>query len=281
MLGIWKGNCREYLNLTGVGACHAPTPESRVHYMQRIILENLVKSFGDKHVLRGVNLAVNDREILCVIGKSGSGKSVILRHLIGLLEPDEGAIYVDGERSDRVNQSTRMKIRAKFGVLFQGAALFDSMNIYDNIAFGPRRLGRSEDEILRDLNPLIEKLGLAGLEDRMPHEISGGMQKRAGLVRALAMKPEIMLYDEPTTGVDPITASSVDRMIIDSNRAFGITSIVITHDMRAVRRIAHRVAMLYDGKIIFSGTPKELDETSDPLLRQFIEGRSDGPIQIA
>ena len=249
--------------------------------MQRILIENVSKSFGDKQVLRGVNLSVYDGEILCVIGKSGSGKSVILRHLIGLLEPDVGAIFVDGDRADRVDQTRRMKIRAKFGVLFQGAALFDSMNIYDNIAFGPRRKGQSEDGILHDLTPLIEKLGLSGLENRMPHEISGGMQKRAGLVRALAMKPEIMLYDEPTTGVDPIAATSVDRMIIDSNRTFGVTSVVITHDMRAVRRIAHRVAMLYEGKIIFSGTPDELDQTTDPLLRQFIEGRSDGPIQIA
>jgi phospholipid/cholesterol/gamma-HCH transport system ATP-binding protein len=249
--------------------------------MQRIILENISKRFGDKQVLRGVNLEVNDGEILCVIGKSGSGKSVILRHLIGLLEPDEGAIYVDGIRSDRVDRSQRMKLRAKFGVLFQGAALFDSMTIFDNIAFGPRRLGRSEDEIQNELTPLIRKLGLSMITDRMPHEISGGTQKRAGLARALAMKPEIMLYDEPTTGVDPITASSVDRMIIDSNSSFGVTSLVITHDMNAVRRVAHRVAMLNDGKIIFSGTPDELDQTTDPLLRQFIEGRSDGPIQIA
>jgi phospholipid/cholesterol/gamma-HCH transport system ATP-binding protein len=242
---------------------------------ERITLRNIHKSFGEKKVLRGVDLDVYNGETLCIIGRSGTGKSVILRHLIGLLEPDEGSIYIDGERSDHADKNTRARFNSLFGVLFQGAALFDSMNIYDNISFGPRRKAMNEGDIRELVSPLIQKLGLNGFENKMPHELSGGLQKRVGLARALAMNPQIMLYDEPTTGVDPITASSVNAMIADNAKDSGITSVVITHDMKSVQTVADRVVMLHEGHVAFSGTPVELAATQDPMLRQFIEGTSD------
>jgi phospholipid/cholesterol/gamma-HCH transport system ATP-binding protein len=242
---------------------------------ERITLRNIHKAFGDKKVLRGVDLDVYNGETLCIIGRSGSGKSVILRHLIGLLEPDEGSIHIDGEQCDHTDKNSRARFNTLFGVLFQGAALFDSMNIYDNITFGPRRKAMPEEEIRELVRPLIQKLGLAGFENKMPYELSGGLQKRVGLARALAMNPQIMLYDEPTTGVDPITASSVNAMIADNSKDSGMTSVVITHDMKSVQTIADRVAMLADGRIVFLGTPAELAATQDPMLRQFIEGTSD------
>jgi phospholipid/cholesterol/gamma-HCH transport system ATP-binding protein len=248
--------------------------------MEKIRLEGVTKSFGEKQVLRGVNLSVYPGEVLCVVGKSGSGKSVILKHLIGFMEPDSGVITIDGERSDHVDKPARARIRSKLGVLFQGAALFDSMSVYDNIAFGPRRLGMSENDLAQRIKPLIERLLLSGFESRLPAELSGGMQKRVGLCRSLAMHPEIMLYDEPTTGVDPITGSAVDKMVTDMRDTLGITSVVITHDMRSVKRLADRVAMLYEGKIIFTGTRDQLFASDDPVIRQFVEGRAHGPISI-
>jgi phospholipid/cholesterol/gamma-HCH transport system ATP-binding protein len=237
-------------------------------------VEGLVKSFGERHVLAGVNLTLNEGEILCVVGKSGTGKSVLLKHLFGFLEPDEGMIFVDDERADHVPPDTRSRIRKKFGILFQGAALFDSMNIYDNIAFGPRRTGMQEKDVRDCVIPLAERLALGTVLQKFPSELSGGLQKRVGLCRSLAMQPEIMLYDEPTTGVDPITGASVDRMILEMREYFNITSLVITHDMNAVRRVADRVAMLHEGKVIFEGTRDGFFTTPDPVIRQFIEGRS-------
>jgi len=247
---------------------------------EKIRFENVHKSFGPKQVLRGVDLSVYEGETLCVIGKSGTGKSVVLKHLIGLLDPDEGKIFVDGEQSSNVDAETRYRIRSKFGVLFQGAALFDSMNIQDNISFGLRRRNTPEDVIAETVSKMITSLGLKGFENRMPSELSGGMQKRAGLARSLVMKPEIMLYDEPTTGVDPVTGAAVDAMIMEMKTLTGLTSVVITHDMRSACKIGDRIAMLYDGKIIFTGTPADLMNTEDPLLRQFIEGRAHGPIKV-
>ncbi|MBP7902588.1 MAG: ATP-binding cassette domain-containing protein, partial [Spirochaetes bacterium] len=202
-------------------------PQSSVH----VSIENLRKSFGTKQVLKDVSFAVKRGEILCVVGKSGTGKSVILKHLAGLMAPDSGRIFVDGEEFTAMTGDKRAACASKFGVLFQMGALFDSMNIYDNVAFGIRRKGISEDEISHIVPDLLSKVGLSGIEDKMPPELSGGMQKRAALARSLAMKPEIMLYDEPTTGVDPITGGSVDRLISEMNEKFAITSIVITHDM--------------------------------------------------
>ncbi|MCU0848748.1 MAG: ATP-binding cassette domain-containing protein [Spirochaetes bacterium] len=248
--------------------------------MEKIVIDNLRKSFGDKTVLDGINLTVNDGEILCIIGISGVGKSVILKNLIGILEPDSGGIYVDGDCYTDAGEEAKRKILAKYGILFQGAALFDSMNIYDNVAFGLRRTGVGEDEIKTIVPDMLEHVGLKNVEEKRPSEISGGMQKRVGLARSIAVKPEIMLYDEPTTGVDPITGGAVDRLIMKMREDYGITSIVVTHDMKSAVRIADRIAMINKGKIIFDAGPEEFSRTDNPYVRQFVEGRAHGPIAV-
>jgi phospholipid/cholesterol/gamma-HCH transport system ATP-binding protein len=248
---------------------------------EKIRIVGLKKSFAGKVVLDGVNLSVLEGEILCVIGKSGSGKSVILKHLIGILRPDEGSIFVDGGDFTAAGEMERFSMQRKYGVLFQGAALFDSMNIFDNVAFGMRRKGMAEDEIAKAVPEYLALTGLRGVEERMPSELSGGMQKRVGLARSLAVKPEIMLYDEPTTGVDPITGGAVDRLIKGTRDALGITSVVVTHDMNSVARVADRVAMLLDGVIVFDGTPAGLREAEDARIQQFVQGRADGPVKVA
>lgn len=247
----------------------------------KVQLINIHKAFGEKRILRGVDLPVLEGETLCIIGRSGTGKSVLIKHLIGLLDPDDGAIEVDGEMFTGASPGKKRAICAKFGVLFQGAALFDSMNVYDNIAFGLRRKRVDETVIAKTVGAMIESLSLQGCEERLPSDLSGGFQKRVALARSLVLKPEIMLYDEPTTGVDPITAAAVDAMILSMKKLTGVTSIVITHDMNSAYRIADRVAMLNEGKIIFTGTPADLQSTEDPLMRQFIEGRAHGPLEIS
>jgi phospholipid/cholesterol/gamma-HCH transport system ATP-binding protein len=250
--------------------------------MKEIIrIIDLHKSFFGKTVLEGVNLFVREGEILCIIGKSGSGKSVILKHLMGIIRPDSGEIIVDDISLTEAGEMARIDIQSRFGILFQGAALFDSLSVYDNIAFGMRRRHTPEDEIATRIPELLAMVELRGIEDTMPSALSGGMQKRVGLARSIAVKPRIMLYDEPTTGVDPITAGSVDRLIKKMRTELGITSIVVTHDMKSVMRIADRVAMLLDGVIVFDGAPADLMATDDPRLRQFVEGRADGPIKVA
>ncbi|MCL2156175.1 MAG: ABC transporter ATP-binding protein [Leptospirales bacterium] len=248
--------------------------------MTKIDIKNLHKSFGSKSVLRGVNLSVNSGEILCVIGKSGTGKSVILKHLVGILKPDEGSISVDEIVMTNSDEKIKNSIISKFGILFQGAALFDSMNIYDNVAFGLRRRSIEENEVKRIVEESLYNVGLPGVENKRPSELSGGMQKRAGLARAIAVRPEIMLYDEPTTGVDPITAGVVDNLIIQMRDSFNITSIVVTHDITSAYRIADRIAMLYEGEIIFTGTVDETKNSENPYIKQFIEGTVNGPIQV-
>lgn len=247
--------------------------------MAKIDIENLQKSFGEKSVLRGVNLSVEKGEIFCIIGKSGTGKSVILKHLVGIIEPDEGTISVDGIIMTGNKIEIKREIISKYGILFQGAALFDSMNIYDNVAFGLRRRGVDEAEIKIIVDESLTQVGLSGAGDKRPSELSGGMQKRAGLARSIAVRPEVMLYDEPTTGVDPITAGVVDRLIIKMRDTYGMTSIVVTHDMTSAYRIADRIAMLYEGEIIFTGTHEEIIKSDNPYVKQFIEGTVHGPIK--
>jgi phospholipid/cholesterol/gamma-HCH transport system ATP-binding protein len=248
--------------------------------MAKINIENLHKSFGEKSVLRGVNLSIENGEILCIIGKSGTGKSVILKHLVGIIEPDEGSIIVDGAAMTGAEKNIKNEIISKYGILFQGAALFDSMNIYDNVAFGLRRRGMDEVEIKKIVDESLAQVGLSGAGDKRPAELSGGMQKRAGLARSIAVRPEIMLYDEPTTGVDPITAGVVDRLIVKMRDTFGMTSVVVTHDMTSAYRIADRIAMLYEGEIIFTGTDDEIRKSDNPYVKQFIEGTVHGPIKL-
>ena len=247
---------------------------------EKIVIKDLHKSFGPKVVLDGLDLTVYESEILCIIGISGVGKSVILKNLIGILEPDSGTIHVDGIEFTNADAETRHTILAKYGILFQGAALFDSLNIYDNVAFGLRRQHISESEIQTIVPEMLENVGLRGVELKRVSELSGGMQKRVGLARSIALRPEIMLYDEPTTGVDPITGGAVDRLIKKTRDTFGITSIVVTHDMRSASRLADRMAMINEGKIIFTGPPESFGSTDNAYVRQFIEGRAHGPIQV-
>lgn len=248
---------------------------------EKIRIEELRKSFGPKTVLDGLSLSVYEGEILCILGKSGTGKSVILKHLVGFLIPDGGRIFVDGAEFTGAGEKARDDIRAKYGILFQGAALFDSMDIYDNVAFGLRRKKISEEEIAGIVPEMLERVGLRGVERKKPSELSGGMQKRAGLARAIAMRPEIMLYDEPTTGVDPITAGAVDRLILKMRADFGITSVVVTHDINSAYRVADRIVMLLDGKVLLEGSPDLFRNTDEPRVRQFVEGRAAGPVTIA
>jgi phospholipid/cholesterol/gamma-HCH transport system ATP-binding protein len=247
---------------------------------EKIQIQDLYKSFGEKHVLTGLNLTVYEEEILCVVGKSGTGKSVVLKHLIGMLTQDSGDIIVDGVLYNQASREEMSKVLSRIGILFQGAALFDSMNIFDNVAFGMRRKGFTEEEIARRVPELLTQVGLKDVEEKSPSELSGGMQKRVGLARSIAIEPDIMLYDEPTTGVDPITGGAVDRLIVKMREDLNITSIVVTHDIKSATRIADRVAMLYEGNIIFSGTPEELRSSEDPYVRQFVEGRAQGPIAV-
>ncbi|MBN2078289.1 MAG: ATP-binding cassette domain-containing protein [Spirochaetes bacterium] len=247
---------------------------------EKILIHDLHKSFGPKVVLDGLDLTVFESEILCIIGISGVGKSVILKHLMGILEPESGSIIVDGVEFTGADTETRRSILSKYGILFQGAALFDSLNIYDNVAFGLRRQNTPEETIQHVVPETLAQVGLKNVEEKRVSELSGGMQKRVGLARSIAMKPEIMLYDEPTTGVDPITGGAVDRLIAHTRDTFGVTSVVVTHDIRSAYRIADRIAMLYDGKIIYEGPPDTFRSSVDPMVRQFIDGRAHGPIQV-
>jgi phospholipid/cholesterol/gamma-HCH transport system ATP-binding protein len=203
-----------------------------------------------------------------------------MKHLVGMIEPDSGTITVDNELFTGADTETRSRIISKYGILFQGAALFDSMNIYDNVAFGLRRKGLPENEITPIVEQSLHNVGLAGSGGLLPSDLSGGMQKRAALARSIAVKPQIMIYDEPTTGVDPITGGAVDRLIKEMKNIYGITSIVVTHDMKSAYRIADRIAMLYEGLIIETGKPDEIKNSTNPYVKQFIDGTIHGPIKV-
>jgi len=244
-----------------------------------IVIENLHKSFGDNKVLRGVNLKIEKGKTFVIIGRSGCGKSVLIKHIIGILKPDKGRILINGRDITKLDERGLNEVRKKFGMLFQGAALFDSLTVEENVSFGLRRhTNLNREETRRIVN---EKLGLVGLARNgflKPAELSGGMKKRVGLARAIAMDPEIVLYDEPTTGVDPIMGDAINELIIELHDKLKITSIAVTHDMASAYKIADKIAMLYDGKIIEVGTPKEIKNTKNPIVRQFITGAAIGPI---
>jgi phospholipid/cholesterol/gamma-HCH transport system ATP-binding protein len=245
--------------------------------MIRIV--DLHKSFGSKQVLRGVNLEIGEGETMVIIGQSGSGKSVLLKHIIGMLKPDSGQVFVDGVDVAALRPRQLQPLLRKFGMLFQGAALFDSLTVGENVAFGIRRYTRhSREEIAAIVSGSLAEVGLRGVEELMPHELSGGMKKRVGLARAIAYRPEIILYDEPSTGIDPIRADSINDLINQLKRDHGVTSVVITHDMVSCYKVADRIAMLYGGVIIETGTPAEIQASANPIVRQFISGRAGGPI---
>lgn len=246
-----------------------------------IQLIDIHKSFGKNTVLRGVNLGVKRGESVVVIGGSGSGKSVLLKHTIGLLFPDQGEVIVDSTRLSGLDENGLSEIRKKFGMLFQSSALFDSMKVWENVGFGLKRHSDLTDREIRET--AVEKLRMVGLvdvEDTMPSELSGGMRKRVGLARAIAMEPQILLYDEPTTGLDPIIADAINDLILEMRERLNITSVTITHDMKSAYKIADTVAMLYNGVIIAQGTPDDIKETDNPVVKQFIEGRAVGPITL-
>jgi phospholipid/cholesterol/gamma-HCH transport system ATP-binding protein len=242
---------------------------------------DLHKTFGRQRVLRGVNLELEAGKITTIIGGSGSGKTVLLKHLNGLLMPDRGSILVDGTDIAKLGQRELNTIRQKFGVLFQGAALLDSMTIYDNVAFPLRektRLGPSE--IKRKVEERLEQVGLSGMGYKYPAEVSGGMKKRAGLARALVMQPEIILFDEPTTGLDPLLGKSIHELIRRIHQTFGFTGVIVSHDIPEVFKISDRVAMLANGVIEAIGPTPEFVTTKNPVVRQFLEGEIEGPLAV-
>lgn len=242
---------------------------------------DLYKSFDNKDVLKGVNLQVEKGESLVIIGGSGSGKSVLMKHIIGLYKPERGNVLIDGIDITELDEKDLYEIRKRFGMLFQSAALFDSMPVWENVAFSLLRHTRLPAKKAREI--AIEKLRLVGLkdvEDLMPSELSGGMKKRVGLARAIAHEPEIILYDEPTTGLDPIMADAINDLIIRLREHLRVTSVTITHDMTSAYKIADTIAMLYDGRIIQRGTPEEIRNSENPVVKQFVTGSAKGPIKI-
>ncbi|MDB6033123.1 MAG: transporter related-protein [Verrucomicrobiales bacterium] len=234
------------------------------------------KSFGSQKVLNGVSLKIETGERVVIIGRSGGGKSILLKHLIGLLQPDAGEVLVNGQRIDNQNEHRLLEVRRKFGMLFQGAALFDSLTVHENVAFALHRQGKwTDQEIRAKVTEALEMVDLPGIEDKKPAELSGGMRKRVGLARAIVYKPEIILYDEPTTGLDPISADSIDKMIVKISDRLNVTSIAVTHDMRSAGIIAQRILMLHQGKIYATGTPAEILKSTDPIVHRFVNGISD------
>lgn len=244
-------------------------------------LANIYKRLGDEQVLAGLNLSVPRGETLVIMGRSGAGKSVILKHMIGLMAPDRGEVYFDGHRLDTLKHAELQQVRRRIGMLFQGAALFDSMTVAENVSLGLRKHTRmSEGEIREVVRAKLAAVGLSGVEEKMPAELSGGMRKRVGLARAIAMDPELVLYDEPTTGIDPITADAIKNLILDTQRQFGVTSVVVTHDVSNALKLGTLISLLVDGRIIFSGTSGEVKSTDNPYVRQFLEGSAEGPYRV-
>jgi phospholipid/cholesterol/gamma-HCH transport system ATP-binding protein len=239
-----------------------------------IKLVDVHKSFGSKKVLEGFSLDVDEGETMVIIGYSGSGKSVAIKHIVGLLEPDSGTVFVDNKEVPKLSRPDLYDLRSQVGYVFQFAALFDSMSIGDNVAMGLRKEHKlSEDEILSRISESLELVDLPGVESKFPAELSGGMRKRVGIARAIARRPKYILYDEPTTGLDPVTSAVIDQLMVRTREKLGVTSIVITHDMRSAYTVGSRIAMLYEGKVRQVGTVEEIKHTTDPIVCQFIEGR--------
>lgn len=247
-----------------------------------IEIHEVHKSFGNNHVLRGTNLKVKHGESMVVIGGSGTGKSVLIKCIIGILKPEQGGIYVSGREIGSLKEKELYELRKKFGMLFQAGALFDSMKVWENVGFGLiQHTKLSEKEVKEHAIEKLNLLGLYKIEDLIPSELSGGMRKRVSLARAIAMEPDILLYDEPTTGLDPIRADSINELIVEMREKIKVTSIAITHDMISAYKIGDRIAMLYQGKIIEVGTPDEIKKSKNEIVQQFIQGKAEGPITQA
>lgn len=247
-----------------------------------IEVNDLHKSFGNNHVLRGLDLAIRQGESMVVIGGSGTGKSVLIKCIIGILSPDRGTIRVAGQDIASLKEKDLYQLRKKFGMLFQAGALFDSMKVWENVGFGLlQHTTLSAKDVRRRAIEKLNLLGLHDIEDLMPAELSGGMRKRVSLARAIAMEPEILLYDEPTTGLDPIRADAINELIIEMRKKIKATSITITHDMVSAYKVGDRIAMLYQGKIIEVGTPDAIKSSASAIVQQFIQGKAEGPITRA
>jgi phospholipid/cholesterol/gamma-HCH transport system ATP-binding protein len=241
-----------------------------------IEVRQLTKSFGSQVILSAVDLRIETGESAVIIGRSGGGKSVLLKHLIGLLQPDAGDVFVDDDRITRMNERQLLRVRRKFGMVFQGAALFDSLTVAENVAFGLRRHEHlTEAEIARRVAAALDLVDLPGTENKKPDELSGGMRKRVGFARAIIYEPQFVLYDEPTTGLDPIVSDSIDHLMIRVRDQLKVTSVVVTHDMRSARRVGNHVFLLHEKKIYAHGTPAELFASQDAVVRQFIDGVAD------
>lgn len=240
-----------------------------------IDFQDLYKAFGAKRVLQGFSLQVRDGETMVIIGYSGSGKSVALKHIVGLLHPDAGEVIVDGQAVSTLDRDGLTLVRQSIGYVFQFAALFDSLSVADNVALGLRRRGLDEEEIDERVHEALALVDLSGTDERFPAELSGGMRKRVGIARAIALRPRYILYDEPTTGLDPVTSAVIDRLMVRTREHLGVTGIVVTHDMRSAYTVGDRIAMLYEGTVRQVSTVDEIQQTDDPVVRQFIEGRAE------
>jgi phospholipid/cholesterol/gamma-HCH transport system ATP-binding protein len=247
-----------------------------------ISLRNVTKQFDDRKVLDNISLEVLEGETLVIIGRSGVGKSTILKHIAGLLSPDEGEVWVEGQEVGRLSEEGVNELRKKMGVVFQYAALFDSLTVFENVAF--RLLRDFKMPIPQAVETVKRKLELVGLKndllDLKPAQLSGGMRKRVGLARAIAVDPEIILYDEPTSGLDPVSSEAINDLVLEMQKKLGVTSVVVTHDMHSAYKVANRIAMIYDGKIIGIGTPDEIRASQDPFIHQFVTGSVEGPMPI-
>ena len=251
------------------------SPESPLN-SEMIAVRGLTKKLARQEILRGVDLDVPKGETLVIIGRSGGGKSVLLKHLVGLMQPDAGEIWIEGQNITRMTERQLGAIRQKIGILFQGAALFDSMTVEQNVAFPLREAGERNLKVLREkVREMLDVVELEGQEKKMPVSLSGGMKKRVGLARSIIRRPKCVLYDEPTSGLDPVVSDSINRLIRRLQERFGMTSIVVTHDMKSAFHVADHIAYLHEGRIYFHGTSTELQQASDPLLQDFMIGRSE------
>jgi len=247
-----------------------------------IDLQGLYRNFGEHRVLEGLSLKINTGETCVIIGRSGCGKSVLLKHIVGILKPDKGKVFVDDKDVDKLSQDELSALRLKISLVFQGGALFDSMTVAENVGFGLIEHDHlATKELLERIEDSLCLVGLCGAGNLMPAQLSGGMKKRVALARAICIKPEILLYDEPTTGVDPITADAINELIKDLHDKLKVTSVVVTHDMRSAYKVGDRIAMMYGGKIIADGTPEQIQNSDNPFVHQFINGLAQGPITEA
>ena len=240
-----------------------------------IEFQDLYKGFDGKAVLQGLSLKIRDAETVVIIGYSGTGKSVALKHIVGLLHPDAGDVIVDGQAVSTLDRDALTALRQGIGYVFQFAALFDSLTVADNLALGLRRRELTEEEIEDRVQEALALVDLSGTGERMPAELSGGMRKRVGIARAIALRPRYILYDEPTTGLDPVTSAVIDRLMVRTREHLGVTGVVVTHDMRSAYTVGDRIAMLFEGRMRQVGTPEEIQRTEDAVVRQFIEGRAE------